>query len=115
MIPVAFTEPGGDPASRRIQRQWAPVRTAGTCSDAAWRDDGDAVPPNDLDPDGSTEDSWSFEVDPTDLSRGDGCYRWLAILSNDNGDPTTWASRGVIADSQRRSPASATNRIMNTA
>ena len=100
VIPVAFTEPGGDPASRRIQRQWGPARTPGSCGDARWRDDGDAVPPDDLDPDGSSEDSWSFEVDPADLTRGDGCYRWLVILSDDDGDPTMWASGAALVDGE---------------
>jgi subtilisin family serine protease len=96
-VVVAFseTDDGPGPTARRVQRQWAMPRTAGSCGGAPWEDDGPAAAPADLDPDGSPGSGWSFSVG--DLAR-DGCYRWVVSLLDADGTPMSWTSAGVIVD-----------------
>jgi hypothetical protein len=95
-IGLAWTESGQgpEPQARRLQRQRATPLQAGSCSGVPWRDDGPAIPPTDLDPNGPP---WAFSEQPG----ADGCYRWLLSLIDGDGNARTWSSGSVIVDGAR--------------
>jgi subtilisin len=99
-VAIAQVGDGGGISSRVVQRQRADPRVPGSCTGAEWRDAGDPQTLAELDPAGSADAGWSFDVS----GLKDNCVRWVVRLSFDAGASAAFDSGAVIVDTEAPPP-----------